>query len=505
MRAHVLAATVGAFLAFVLAGCGGGNRTAAGSGGIGRAVVTATWPDRSRLIPAASSSITATFRKDGTVIASQVIPRPAHGNTATALFNNLKVGSLTLEANAYPNADGTGVAQAHGTVPVTILSGGTMQVTLTMASTIDHLEMVPPANPQVMIGHTVQLAAVGRNAAGWMVLLAPSRLAWSSSDPSMATVDAAGTVTGARLGTPTITVMDTESGKSTTTTVTVVTRTYELLISSHANNLIKVFDGSTGLFKSDLIDTAASGLSGPQDIALGPDGSLYVAGYTSSNVNRYDPSTGALLDAYVPPGAGSLASATSLSFMADGSLLVGSAANNKVIRYRYTGGGSLEFGAFAQGSNLNAPAASVFGPDGRLYVSSSGATSGVGEIKRFDGATGAFIDNFVTSGSGGLIQPEGIAFGPDGNLYVCDWGADAVKRYSGNSGSYIDDFVPRLSGGMIRPYCLTFGPDGDLYVGCGPSMVKRYNGTTGAFAGDFLGSRYGDLAQPTFLLFRPVP
>jgi hypothetical protein len=41
-------------------------------------------------------------------------------------------------------------------------------------------------------------------------------------------------------------------------------------------------------------------------------------------------------------------------------------------------------------------------------------STGTNEVLRYDGATGAFIDAFVTAGSGGLVDPSGITFGPDG-------------------------------------------------------------------------------------------
>jgi hypothetical protein len=37
---------------------------------------------------------------------------------------------------------------------------------------------------------------------------------------------------------------------------------------------------------------------------------------------------------------------------------------------------------------------------------------GDGNVLRFDGATGAFIDAFVTNGSGGLGEPGAILFTP---------------------------------------------------------------------------------------------
>src|SRR5690242_17958407 len=121
------------------AGCGGHT----GSSATGRAVLTVNWPKRSRLISVASNSIKATIKLGTQIIASQVLPRPTDGGTATAAFENLKVGSLTFSATAHPNADGSGVAQAFGSAPLIVSAGQTTQLTVTMDSTIDHLEMSP--------------------------------------------------------------------------------------------------------------------------------------------------------------------------------------------------------------------------------------------------------------------------------------------------------------------------------------------------------------------------
>lgn len=69
-----------------------------------------------------------------------------------------------------------------------------------------------------------------------------------------------------------------------------------------------------------------------------------------------------------------------------------------------------------------------------------------GGIQRFDGITGAFLGYFVLPGDHGLNYPFYFTFGPDGNLYVTD--AARVIRYSGTTGLYIDDFVTSGTGGI---------------------------------------------------------
>jgi uncharacterized protein (TIGR03118 family) len=124
----------------------------------------------------------------------------------------------------------------------------------------------------------------------------------------------------------------------------------------------------------------------------------------------------------------------------------------------------------------------VGGPT-RMVVGSRATNS----ILRYDQATGAFIDVFVTPGSGGLSGPGGVAFGPDGNLYVSSNMNNSILRYDGRTGQFIDAFVPSGFAGLNKPSALRFGPDGNLYVNShGPasipdsSAILRFNGVTGA-------------------------
>jgi hypothetical protein len=51
-----------------------------------------------------------------------------------------------------------------------------------------------------------------------------------------------------------------------------------------------------------------------------------------------------------------------------------------------------------------------------------------------------------------------LAFGPDGNLYVVSELTDEVKRYNGTTGAFIDTFVTEGSGGLGEPTFLIFSP-----------------------------------------------
>ncbi|MCP4783031.1 MAG: protein kinase [Fuerstiella sp.] len=68
-----------------------------------------------------------------------------------------------------------------------------------------------------------------------------------------------------------------------------------------------------------------------------------------------------------------------------------------------------------------------------------------------------------------------LSFGPDGNLYVASINTDSILRYNGTTGAFLDTFVPTGSGGLDNPIGMLFDADGNLNVASGLSHeVLRY-------------------------------
>jgi streptogramin lyase len=163
--------------------------------------------------------------------------------------------------------------------------------------------------------------------------------------------------------------------------------------------------------------------------------------------------------------------------------LIPSGSTDNILRYSDSGAFIDAFVASRSGG-LDNPRAIISGPDGNLYVSQG--TGSTDPIRRYDGHTGEFIDDFAFQPG---VSPFGIVFGPDGHLYAASFSSNNVVRFNGSTGEFIGVFA--AGGGLVQPRGLVFGPDGHLYVisirtgAPGSGKVIRYNGTTGELIGDF--------------------
>lgn len=81
---------------------------------------------------------------------------------------------------------------------------------------------------------------------------------------------------------------------------------------------------------------------------------------------------------------------------------------------------------------------------GNLYVITG---TEIPEVRRYNSGTGAFIDRFVTFDIGeGKSSPIAITFGLDDNLYVSSFFTGEIKWFNGTTGASIGTFVAPGSG-----------------------------------------------------------
>jgi len=279
-----------------------------------------------------------------------------------------------------------------------------------------------------------------------------------------------------------------------------------LFVASQIDKTVKEYDGTSGAF----VKTAASGgaLGDPLGLAIAPDGKLLVSDGQTNQVKRYDPSTGGYVGVlassnlagpegmtvhggslYVtnsnpPQGVQEFDVATGVNtgsfapslFNASPRDVKVNPANNRLYALYYNAATVETFDLATRASTgvlmapgspigsggLYTPSAMAFGPDGALYIS-GGTFGGNLGVRRYDSATGAFVDFFANTGSD-LYVPIGLAFGPDNNLYVATQNAANVMWFNYPSGAFMDFFVPDGGGGLTAPFHILFsaGPASSL-------------------------------------------
>ncbi len=273
---------------------------------------------------------------------------------------------------------------------------------------------------------------------------------------------------------------------------------------------------STAIVTAALAAAAHAGLPEPNG---GTDSYLLVGDFGRDRVLRYDEGTGAFVDTFAPRRSGGLNQPWGVLFGPhDHNLYVssgefaGPGQLKAVLRYDGTTGAFID--NFAVGGDLKGPRGIIFGQDGNLYVADH--TSAGGRVVRFDGTTGAYMGDFVALGSGGLSKPTAAVFGPDSNddghldLYVGSFGTDSILHYDGTSGAFLGAFVASGSGGLAGPGGMSFGPDGNLYVAryySDQPAVLRFQGpggtAPGAFIDTFIPPGSGGMRTCFFAIFGP--
>lgn len=148
-----------------------------------------------------------------------------------------------------------------------------------------------------------------------------------------------------------------------------------------------------------------------------------------------------------------------------------------------------------------------------LYIGDVGDDT----VKAFDGKTGAFLGDFVSSGSGGLSGPMGLIFW-GGKLLLSNQNFNfdngEILRYERRTGDFVDALVPSTDpNALYAPRGIVRSPFGNqLYVAdvgtqgddcTNEGRVARYRLSNGKFLGDFERDGFDAPFHPRGLVLGP--
>jgi DNA-binding beta-propeller fold protein YncE len=206
-----------------------------------------------------------------------------------------------------------------------------------------------------------------------------------------------------------------------------------------AHAWVQVFDKTTGKFITRFGGKGEEDahLEKPEGIAIAPDGSIFIADYTTGYIKKYDRDHNWLLTfSEYGEGPGQNFKSEFISIY-DGKLYLPEVGNHQVDVFDLDGKFLFSFGGMGmQAGQMNNPESAKANSEGKIYV----ADLKNDRIQVFD-KDGKFLFLFGSSGSapGQLKAPAGIAFDKAGNVYVTEIGNDRVSVFDKN-GAFLTSF-----------------------------------------------------------------
>ncbi|MEZ0327873.1 MAG: hypothetical protein ACAH95_18410 [Fimbriimonas sp.] len=216
---------LGVLLLIALGGCSGSAAIEPFDPPRTALALNVSWPDISRATPRASRSVLVNIVQGNLHLQQQLVRNVDTAYRASIVFEEVEAGPVSVNAQALPNVDDSGVPQGRADFVVEVLPTQVTSVELALDSTITSLELTP-ADIDVSVAREVQIRAVPRDSLGRFVITqgtAPGAedLEFRIEDPSIARIEWTdgynGTLYGLASGTTRLiaTVKDIPSGSPT--------------------------------------------------------------------------------------------------------------------------------------------------------------------------------------------------------------------------------------------------------------------------------------------------
>ncbi len=194
--------------------------------------------------------------------------------------------------------------------------------------------------------------------------------------------------------------------------------------------------------------SAPGQFNAPRGLAVAPDGSVYVADSRNHRIQHLDENGNVLqswgtfadiLRGEAPPGT--FNEPWDVAIGPDGSIYVADTWNHRIQKFTAEGQFVTMWGYFGQAETGEAfwgPRSVVVSPDNRVFVSDTGNK----RIAIFD-ANGGFLGQFGSAGmaAGMFDEPVGIALGPGDTLFVADTWNQRIQVFVPEA-SAVNSYIP---------------------------------------------------------------
>lgn len=266
-----------------------------------------------------------------------------------------------------------------------------------------------------------------------------------------------------------------------------------------ADGNVWVADRTNGqLLKFDYNGSFIAAVGAPavqQPIGLGAsDDGIFVVDAAAGNVKRLD-TGGRVLTTYEGSGVEGLNNPQDVAVGPDGTVYISDIGRTVIARFRTSGGKPLKP---ISDTNLLGPTSLAVDASGRLFVIDSSS-----RIQRWsaDGKLEATFGQATFSGSA-----SGLAVEPDGNVVATDFGAGVVHRFSPDGAVLGTIGAFGLNAGeLTAPDGVAVDCRGNIYV-ADSRNAKRDDGTLDSFETQGKVVKYGDpAAQPPPCVARALP
>jgi len=231
----------------------------------------------------------------------------------------------------------------------------------------------------------------------------------------------------------------------------------DLYVADAGNDRIDVYAGDGSFLRS----FGAGRLDEPRDVALDDQGRAYVADTGNHRIAVFSSSGAFLFSFGEEAGEGELVEPVGLDVdasMFGSTVYVADAGNNLIASYEPDGDFIHSFG-------VPAPADVVVGSGGRLFVAGSGE-------ERVDvfSKEGAPVDSIGAGGEGELDEPVALTVDALGGIYVADRGEERIFHFTADGGFLGSAEAPAVAGVAVACQSNVFASEATV----GFARVQRF-------------------------------